>query len=431
MIGTMTQTLTIKPIATYKPLPWQVTPWRDKSFVLLLTGSAGGGKSRLAAEKIHAYCLKYPGTTALMMRKTRQSMTNSTLIFFERKVIGNDPRVTHKQQKSRFEYENGSVLAYGGMADEKQREYIRSIGQDGGVDIVWMEEATRFNEEDFNEVIARVRGKASNWSQIILTTNPDAPTHWIHKRLILGKEASFYFSSAIDNPYNPPEYIDRLNMLTGTQRDRLVGGKWIQAEGAVYPEFSTDNIVTDEPDLSQPFELAFDDGYAVDPRVILFIQRQPTRILVFDEIYDLQKLEEQTIAQVMERCILFARHDVPSNWVKMTLQEKARWCAADKVPLPELAVGSTEAAQLLQRFRIANIPARGGTHKPRTEGVKVVRNLICDANGVRVLQVNARCQRFIEEIQSYVMDPKKDEPLDKDDHGLDAVRYWCWLRARR
>ncbi len=71
MIGPQTIRATGKyiPIAIFAPLPWQVEPWRDKSRVLLLTGSAGGGKSRLAAEKIHGACLKYPGAVWLMMRK--------------------------------------------------------------------------------------------------------------------------------------------------------------------------------------------------------------------------------------------------------------------------------------------------------------------------------------------------------------------------
>jgi hypothetical protein len=104
-------------LAPFQPLPWQIAPWRDQSPVLLLTGSAGGGKSRLAAEKLHGFCLRYPGAMALAMRKIRQSMTNSTVLFIERSVIGRDPRVNHYPSKLRFEYDNGSILAYGGMAN--------------------------------------------------------------------------------------------------------------------------------------------------------------------------------------------------------------------------------------------------------------------------------------------------------------------------
>lgn len=35
----------ITPIAEFIPLPWQIAPWRDTSKVMLLTGSAGGGKA--------------------------------------------------------------------------------------------------------------------------------------------------------------------------------------------------------------------------------------------------------------------------------------------------------------------------------------------------------------------------------------------------
>src|SRR5512142_1978419 len=89
----------IQYIAPFKPLPWQIAPWRDKSPVILLTGSAGGGKSRLAAEKLHAACLNYAGVMALAVRKTRESMTNSTVLFLERSVIGGDPNVRHVAQK--------------------------------------------------------------------------------------------------------------------------------------------------------------------------------------------------------------------------------------------------------------------------------------------------------------------------------------------
>lgn len=126
---------------------------------MVLTGAAGGGKSRLAAEKLHGYCLKYPGAMAMVLRKERSTLTNSTLPMLEREVIGADPRVKHYPSKHRYEYENGSTLVYGGMADDEQRENVRSMS----LDIAWLEEATRFNEPDYNELLARMRGRAARW----------------------------------------------------------------------------------------------------------------------------------------------------------------------------------------------------------------------------------------------------------------------------
>lgn len=220
-------------IKPFEPLQWQIEPWKDTSPILLLTGSAGGGKSRLAAEKLHAFCLRYPKSTALLLRKSRAVIGNSTLLFLKSEIIGRDPRVTHKISDFRFEYSNGSVLVYGGMKDADQRERIRSIGLQGGVDIAWMEEATQFDESDFNELLARIRGRAAPWSQIILTTNPDAPMHWINRRLILGGDASVYYSSAKDNPVNPESYHETLERLTGVEYQRLVLGLWAAGSGRV------------------------------------------------------------------------------------------------------------------------------------------------------------------------------------------------------
>ena len=123
-------------------------------------------------------------------------MTKGTILFLERQVIGNDPQVVHYPSKDYFEYSNGSILAYAGLEDAKARERLKSIGHDGAVDIAWLEEATEFERADFDAVQARMRGKAADWQQIILSTNPDAPTHWIYTDLIVGKQANVYYSNA-------------------------------------------------------------------------------------------------------------------------------------------------------------------------------------------------------------------------------------------
>ena len=281
----------VNPIAVFRPYEWQVSVLYDTSPTIVLTGSAGGGKSRVAAEKVHAFCKRYNGATALVLRKTRESMTNSTVLFLDRQVIGQDPFVRHFPSKNRFEYVNGSILAYGGMKNEEQREQIRSIGQDGSVDIAWLEEANKFTEDDFNEVIARMRGKVSSWSQIILTTNPDSASHWIYKRLIQGGEASVYYSHAEDNPANPPEYIENLKKLTGVLGLRLREGRWVQAEGAVYDTFDVYLHVIDNIDWNRlrTFIVGVDWGYTNPGVMSVWGIDGDGRIYLVYEIYRTQK----------------------------------------------------------------------------------------------------------------------------------------------
>lgn len=421
-----------KYIAPFQPLDWQIAAWRDKSPTVLCTGSAGGGKSRLCAEKLHAFCLKYPGATALILRKERATMSNSTLLFVDRQVVGGDKRVTHRKADFRFEYDNGSILAYGGMKDDSQRERIRSIGQDGSLDIVWMEEATQFTEQDYNEVIARMRGKASDWTQIILSTNPDAPGHWINVRLIIGGEASVHRSRASDNIYNPDDYTSKtLERLSGVQYKRLVLGEWAAGSGKVFDQWDDDftsdtgdahggNVTLDaeySPDHG-PVYWAIDDGYSgkmdtktrmftgnSHPRAIMFCQiRADGTILVFAESLRIETLADEHIRYCLN------------------MSERNGW------PRPVYAVRDRAAASLEGALSANFIKSRYNTMTVE-EGIKEMHEWIApDINGVRKLLVHPRCFYMRYEMQTYSID-LNNKIIKEHDHSVDAVRYFVWEQS--
>jgi hypothetical protein len=395
-----------------------VVPWRDRAPLLLLTGAAGGGKSRLAAEKVHAYCLKYDGATALVARKIKLSMSGGTILFFRRKIIGADPRVRWiDSPKFRFEYENGSILQFIGLSDENARENLKSIGQDGAVDIALMEEGSQFEEADLNAMIARMRGKAAPWRQIIIPTNPDAPTHWIKRRLIDGGEASVYFSAAADNFHNPADYQQWLRTLSGVDYQRLVEGKWVQASGLVYDVWSDgppDGNVTEDAEYipdSGPVVWGVDDGYVgqLDPKTGLYTaQSHPRvfglyqlrgdgRICRFAESYAVGMLSDQHIAAVL---------DLP-------------------YPAPEYAVVDKSAAELKGRLHALDIYTRNSPSDV-AESIKELRRALGpDTNGYRRVRVHPRCRLFRAEMASYRYDDH-GKPIKEHDHGPDECRYVVW-----
>lgn len=419
MLGTIPQsTRRMRVISPYTPLPWQIAPWGDRKPILLLTGAAGGGKSRLAGEKMHAYCLKYPGATGLIVRKAKTSMSGGTILFMRRKIVGRDPSVRWiDSPKFRFEYTNGSIIQVIGMLDEDARENLKSIGQDGGADIVWMEEATQFEEPDLNALIARMRGKAAPWRQIIMTTNPDAPLHWIKRRLIDAGEASVYFSKASDNYHNPEDYQAWLSTLTGIEKQRLVDGLWVQASGLVYEVWSDgppDGNVTEAADYVEgggPVLWGVDDGYTgkIDqatgqytadshPRVFgLYQLRHDGTICRFAEDYALQLLSDQHITQVL----------------------------ALPYPVPDYAVVDKSAAELKGRLHAIGVYTRNSPSDV-DESIKEFRRALAqDSNGRRRFLVHPRCTRFRAEMASYQYD-KNGKPVKAFDHGPDEARYLVW-----
>lgn len=400
----------------YLLLPWQIPPWKDKSPTLLLTGAAGGGKSRLAAEKVNTYLSKYPGATGLVLRKAREYCNKSVVPFLRHTVIGDLTNVEHKKSDGLFQYNNGSVLYIGGMKDQGQREAIRSIGQDGALDIAWLEEANAFTIEDYEEVLPRMRGKAAKWSQVILTTNPDDSYHWINTRLIQGGEASVYYSSYRQNPHLPQSYFDIMDKLTGIRRDRLRDGKWVRAEGVVYDEFEPKVHVVDPLNPGGRYLAAVDWGFTNPGVIQVWYVDGDGRLFLVEEIYQTGKLI--------------------SWWVTQAKRLN------DQYSIETFVCDPAEPGNI-EEFRTAGLIATGADNRI-TLGIQKVKGRLLTADDSRPrlylcrgatqdldqTLVNAYKPASTEqEFGSYVWPkgvdgkPVKEKPIDEHNHGLDCLRY--------
>lgn len=418
----------IEALAPFAPSAWQKVALKDTSPVLLLTGPSGGGKSACAAEKLHLYCMKYPGATALALRKTRESTRNSIVSFFQESVFGNDPRIRHKPSDYRFEYPNGSVIIYGGMKDKAQQENLKSVGKRGGVDIAWMEEATGFTSEDFDAVMARMRGNRGDFKQVILTTNPDSPYHWIKQRLIgddvvdhsgnvkayRGRGAMVVESRPEDNPANTPDYIEFLKSMAGVMYQRLYLGLWVQADGMVYSEWDNRSHICkrfDIPDSWRRF-ITFDFGYSPDPFVAQFwAYSEDKKMYLTDEIYFTNRLVED--------------HCVTIKEVMGDDHYEAFICDHDKQERMILEKNLGVSTMLANKSIMKGIQATKKRLKKDRDGVPGL--MIFEGSTWEEDPLLRKAHQPIgayQEIYHYVWNPKKtDTPVDKFNHGMDAMRY--------
>src|SRR5262249_7342824 len=100
-------------------------------------------------------------------------------------------------------------------------------------DLICVQEAIELTEEDWESLTTRLRNGVMPYQQIIADTNPDAPTHWLKRRCDAGRTLLLE-SRHEDNPSVTPEYLARLDRLTGARLWRLRHGRWVSAEGVVY-----------------------------------------------------------------------------------------------------------------------------------------------------------------------------------------------------
>lgn len=404
-------------LATFNPLPWQIAPWRDKSEVLLLTGSAGGGKSRLAAEKVNGYCWKYPNSTWLILRKAREWTWHSIVPFFWKTILGQDKRVRYNRSEGAFYYPNGSTVYSGGMLNDDQREAIRSIGGDGGLDGAWMEEGNAFTKQDREEIEGRIRHTAADWQQLIITTNPDAPTNWIYTDLMQGGGASVYYSAAKDNPYNAPAYLSRLAKMTGIMKDRLVDGKWTQAEGVIYDEFDPLIHMLD-PDQCPPFVNRYrvvDFGFT-NPFVCQWWGEDADgRLYRYREIYYTRRLVEDHAKQINQ---LSAKEKYVAT--------PADHDAEDRATLERHGISTTPANKAV-KSGIQAVKERLRVQEDGRPRLYLVRNALVEVD--EMLENDSKPTCAEQEIVAYAwpkgIDGKaiKEEPVKMNDHAMDATRY--------
>lgn len=407
----------------YKPRGAALSLLYAKEPEVILSGPAGTGKSRANLEKLHLCACKYLGMRGLIVRKTRESMSESVLVTFEEKVLPENSPIAwgaSRHNRQVYVYPNGSEIVVAGLVANGRDQRAKVMSTE--YDIIYVPEAIELTEHEWFQLTTRARNHVMPYQQVIGDCNPDAPVHWLWLRGMRGAVRILH-SVHQDNPTlwdgrnwtsEGRAYIARLQSLTGTDYDRLYLGKWVQASGLVYDTWSDPGNVTEEAEYvagAGPVAWAVDDGYAgmqdsstgcytaeSHPRVFLLVQqRDDGRLCVFAEHYAVKQREDHHIAAVQA----------------LGYEE------------PDYAVVDKSAATLKRWLHDAGIGTYNG---PPTveESIKELRSAFApDSNGWRRVLVHPRCKHLRAEMVSYRYDDN-GKPLKQFDHGPDALRYLIW-----
>jgi PBSX family phage terminase large subunit len=400
--------------------------WRDRRPEIVLSGPAGTGKSRGCLEKLHACALKFPGMRALIVRKTRESLTESALVTFESKVVPRmDPLVDNTQRRLRqaYHYPNGSEIVVGGM--DKASKVMSTE-----YDLIYAQEAIEFTEADWEALISRLRNGVMPFQQIIGDTNPDTPTHWLRRRSRDGDPLFMDESRHEDNPVLFDEktgawtpfgltYITRLDSLTGVRRLRLRLGQWVSAEGMVYERWDRNRHIIDRfeiPPYWRRFR-AVDFGYTNPFVCQWWAIDDDGRMYLYREIYYSQK----TVRWHANRINILSQFD--PNGVETTICDHDR---EDRATLEEEGI-ATEPAYKAISVGVQAVDDRmaiAGDGKPR---IMIMRDSLDERD--YHLDSAKLPTSTAEEVDGYVFKRGQDgrilkeQPIDKDNHGMDAMRY--------
>ncbi len=400
-------------------LPHQFETYSSTAKFTLQSGAYGSGKTNTNAWIVLKECLTYPGTLGLAGAETYPQLRETLQADFDTLISAylSAGLVKYNGSERKYTFWNGSQVLFWplvGSDAKRQRHRLRSLNLGFAV----LEEVTGLPEATVLEILGRLRRQNSS-RQAYGSCNPDSPSHYLHDWFIDDPRPGYKLvkSNTYNNPFLPPDYIRALEASLGPEMaSRYLRGEWVNFEGLVYKDFLRETHViapfpvkvgglTPEGRTITHRWRALDFGGANPHAVLWFAEDDAGQVFVTAEWFEAQ-VDLGEVADALNgdpAGEIYRDHDVADS---LTLQNK---------------------------YGVLHLrPAR----KEKMPGINTVQSFLKpSAPGFPPrLRIFNTCKNLIREIGRYKWPEGTDardpgnEPVKKDDHALDALRYGLHTR---
>ena len=239
--------------------------------------------------------------------------------------------------------------------------------------------------------------------------NPESPNHYFYKEWIENQRPGTRHIHFLleDNPILTEQMIERTkSMYSGVFYDRYILGKWVAAEGLIYPMFGQGNI-TDEIPKHGDYYISCDYGTLNPFSAGLWCLDGHKATRVREYYYSGR---EQMSSKTDE--------EYYSELEKLTGDLDIKSFIVDPS-----AASFIEVIRRHKRFRVQKAVN------------DVVPGIVTTARYIQggTIQVHRSCKDCIREFGLYRWDEKsaEDRPIKENDHAMDDVRYFVMTVLRR
>ena len=388
----------------------------------LLEGAVRSGKTWCLHPKA-LYCSRYDvGGRKVITGVSKQSVYNNVLTdLFD--IVG--PRnYRYHRNTGQLKLCDSDWLVIGAK-DEGSERYIRGLT----VGVALCDEVSLMPQSFFQMLLSRMSPAGA---RLYGTTNPDSPYHWLKADYLDNAELrdkkilwSDHFTMA-DNPNLLPEFVEAQKRLyTGFFYKRFIEGLWVMAEGAIYKDSWSEDLLYDLQD--EPVGLRT-RGRQVQR--IIPIDYGTTNPMVFLDIYDDGRLFWVVREYYWDSAVQM-RQKTDAEYADDLADFIGRERNAKVIVDPSAA---SFKAELVKRG-IWHVDAdnevdegiRRVSMMLNKRLVKICRGVAGDVGDNGIYQ---GCPHGIQEMQTYSWDVKAaqrgvEQPLKVHDHWPDAFRYFC------
>lgn len=326
------------------------------------------------------------------------------------------------------DYPEGGVIDYikiknvfGGISTIgfKSCDQGREKFQGTSLDYVWFDEEPP--EEIYLECKMRVLDTKGD---IFGTMTPLKGLSWVYDEIYLNEKGDneiwYEQMDWSDNPFLDEEEIKHFaSTLSGDDLDARRSGKFCGSEGLVYKEFD-ENVNVVEP-FNVPKE--WYDNMSIDPGLNnplschWYAVDYDGNVFVIDEHFAQNKDIDYHASEIKRHCERLAWHKDSQGGYGALIDSAANQHSLN---------GVKSVAEL---FRERGINVDTNVNKDLFSGIAVVKSYIKNALGDSKLFIFKNCTNLIREIKSYFWG-KGDNPIKRDDHCLDELRYYLMSRPK-
>lgn len=300
--------------------------------------------------------------------------------------------------------------------------------------LAYVTEGIFCNEDFHKQLLARLSIKGS---RLFGDTNPSGPHHWLWANVInnpklleRGSVKAFPFN--FDSNYSlDPQYKEDLKQEYGEGSiwyQRLILGLWVMAEGIVYKSFDQVRNTCTVEELPQRFDelfAALDYGTTNPFNVGLFGTHRGITYQIDEYDHDGRKKGPKTNGQYLGELAAFFKPYCEQYNLPISAFYVDPSCAGFKADMADTETDDEDH----QAWRELNIPVIDADNDV-SAGIQTVYGILHKG----LLVICKRCYRALSEFHLYSWNMRaslngKDEPIKKDDHAMDMIRYA--LQSRR
>jgi len=297
-------------------------------------------------------------------------------------------------------------ISYGGV---QNRFYLFGGKDEGSAALiqgmtlagVLLDEVTLMPRSFVEQALARCSVEGS---KLWFNCNPEHPMHWFHEEWIKKCEEKncFYLHFTMkDNPSLTPSIIRRYEKLySGAFYERFVLGRWVAAQGCVYPMFSHEKHITVPPENFERYCISCDYG-TVNPSSFGLWGKNGDKWYRIREYYFDSRAE--------------GRQKTDSEHYE-ALCELAEDLPIDSVIVDPSAASFIECIKRGGRFRV--IPAKNDV----IDGIRRVSDCLKEQK----IMFSPDCKATVKEFGLYRWEENsaKDSVRKENDHAMDDIRYF-------